>query len=138
MYSFARIPSIRRVGVVLPAVAAVVLLAAAPAVAAVPTTQIITDTFSNPGSQHATAVEPDTFAFGSTIVAASQVGRVFDGGASDIGFARSSDGGATWISGNLPGITKADLVTPGPYDRVSDPSVAFDAAHNVWLISSLP
>jgi hypothetical protein len=25
-----------------------------------------------------------------------------------------------------------------PYERVSDPSVAFDAAHNPWLISSIP
>jgi len=29
-------------------------------------------------------------------VAAFHVGRFFDGGASDIGFARSMDGGATW------------------------------------------
>ena len=34
-------------------------------------------------SQHGTEVEPDTFAFGLTIVAAFQVGRFFDGGASD-------------------------------------------------------
>jgi len=34
-------------------------------------------------SQHGTEVEPDTFAFGSTIVAAFRVGRSFDGGAPD-------------------------------------------------------
>ena len=25
-----------------------------------------------------------------------------------------------------------------PFERVSDPSVAYDAAHGVWLISSIP
>jgi hypothetical protein len=37
-------------------------------------------------------------------------------------------------NGFLPGITK---VAGGPYDVASDPSVAYDAAHRVWLISSL-
>ena len=114
------------------------LALAAPAWAAVPATRIIADPYTNVTSsagQHATAVEPDTFAAGNTIVAASQVGRIFNGGASNIGFATSTDGGATFTSGTLPGITK---VVGGPFDRVSDPSVAFDAAHNVWLISSIP
>jgi hypothetical protein len=33
-----------------------------------------------------------------------------------------------------------DVVDPGhtTYERVSDPSVAYDAAHKVWLISSIP
>ena len=70
-----------------------------------PLTKIIDDPFTNADSQHQTAVEPDTFAFGSTIVAASQVGRFFDGGASGIGFATSTNGGATWTPGSLPGIT---------------------------------
>ena len=56
-------------------------------------TRIFTDPFTNSTSQHATAVEPDTFAFGSTIVAVTQSGRFFDGGSSDIGFATSSNGG---------------------------------------------
>ncbi|WP_052432566.1 hypothetical protein [Streptacidiphilus carbonis] len=37
--------------------------------------QISTDPFTNSTSQHATEVEPDTFAHGSTIVSSSQVGR---------------------------------------------------------------
>lgn len=97
--------------------------------------QISADPFTNATSQHATEVEPDTFSFGSTIVAAFQSGRFFDGGASDIGFATSTDGGATWYSGSLPGITKIEGT--GPYDRVSDPAVAYDARHGVWLIASL-
>jgi hypothetical protein len=102
--------------------------------AVVPTTQIHSDTFTNSASQHATEVEPDTFSFGSTIVAAMQVGRIFDGGAADIGFSTSTDGGNTWTPGNLPGIT---IYAGGTYDRVSDPSVAYDAQDNVWMISSL-
>src|SRR2546427_12040390 len=52
-----------------------------------------TDPYTNPTSQHQTEVEPDTFAFGNTVVSAFQVGRFFDGGASNIGFATSTDGG---------------------------------------------
>ena len=99
--------------------------------------KLSTDTFTNTTSQHATEVEPDTFAFGSTIVSAFQVGRFTDGGSSDIGFATSTDGGTTWTNGFLPGIT--NIQGPGnPYDRDSDPSVAYDAAHGIWIIASLP
>jgi hypothetical protein len=99
--------------------------------------RISADPFTNGTSQHATQVEPDAFAFGTTIVAAFQSGRFFIAGSSDIAFATSHDGGSTWITGVLPGTT--NLVQPaGPFDSVSDPSVAYDAAHGVWLISSLP
>src|ERR1051326_234336 len=81
-------------------------------------------------TNHHTEVEPDTFSNGSTIVAAFQVGRIFDGGACAIGFATSTNNGSTWTSGLLPGITK--WTTPaGTNDRATDASVAFDAAHNV-------
>jgi BNR repeat-like domain len=106
------------------------------AFAAVTLTQISEDTYTNTTSQHATQVEPHAFAFGNTIVAAFQTGRFFDGGASNIARATSTDGGANWVTGNLPGITNIDN-NANPYDRVSDPSVAYDARHNVWLISSL-
>jgi hypothetical protein len=98
--------------------------------------RIADDPFTNASSQHKTIVEPDTYSFGSTIVAAAQFGRFFDGGASDIGWATSTNNGASWTSGTLPSITP--FSTPaGAYDRVSDPSVAYDASHGVWLISSL-
>jgi hypothetical protein len=106
------------------------------AFANVPLTQISFDTYTNTSSQHKTQVEPDTFSFGNTIIMATQTGRFFDGGASNIAFARSTDGGSTWTGGNLPGITKHENPA-NPYDRVSDPAVAFDASHNVWMISSL-
>ncbi len=98
-------------------------------------TPLSSDPYTNSSSQHATEVEPDTFAFGSTIVAAFQAGRFFNGGASNIGWARSTDGAASWSHGFLPGIT---TFAGGSFARVSDPSVAYDAAHGVWLISSLP
>jgi hypothetical protein len=105
-----------------------------PAVANAQLTQIAVDPFTNTTSQHKTIVEPDTYSYGSTIVSAAQFGRFFDGGASDIGFATSTNNGASWTSGTLPGIT---TFVGGIYDRVSDPSVAYDAKHNVWLVSSL-
>ena len=114
--------------------AAALIVGAASASANVPVTQIGSDPFTNASSQHRTEVEPDTYAFGSTIVAAMQAGRFFDGGASGIAFATSTDGGASWLRGVLPGLT---TFTGGPFDRASDPSVAFDARHGVWLISSL-
>lgn len=95
----------------------------------------ITDPFTNTTSQHHTAVEPDSFSWGTTMVSVAQVGRFYDGGASDIGWGTSTNGGTSWTRGTLPGITK---FRSGPYDRVSDPSVAYDAKHGVWLVASLP
>ena len=116
---------------------AVVLTAAVTAAANVAVTTLSTDPYKNTSSSHATEVEPDSFSFGSTIVSATQVGRFFSGGASNIGWARSTNGGGTWTHGFLPGLTV--YATPaGPYARVSDPAVAYDAKHGVWLISSLP
>ena len=108
----------------------------------VPLSRISNDPFSNTTSQHATEVEPDTFATGSTIVSAFQVGRFFSGGATDIGVARSTNGGASWSApGFLPGLTATSGhpdSTGGSFERVSDASVAFDAKHSVWLVSSIP
>src|SRR5207248_190222 len=87
-----------------------VLALAGPASAVTPN-QISADPFQNTTSQHATEVEPDTFASGSTVVSAFEVARFFNGGEADVGPAT---------------------------ERVSDPAVAFDASHNHWLISSIP
>src|SRR5215212_6826514 len=108
------------------AVAAAALIAGAPAARAnVPLTRVSTDPFTNATSQHATEVEPDTFAFGQTVVAAYQVGRFFDGGATDIGYARSTDGGATYTTSSfLPGLTGTAGDPTSPYERVSDAGVA--------------
>ena len=98
--------------------------------------QLSSDPYTNTSSQHQAEVEPDSYSNGSTIVAATQVGRFTDGGSSNIGWSTSTDNGATWHNGFLPGTTV--FATPaGQYDRVSDPSVAYDAAHKLWMISSL-
>lgn len=99
--------------------------------------EISSDPFTNTDSQHATEVEADTYSVGNTIVTAFQQGRfVNGGGASDIGWATSTDGGKTWQHGSLPGITKIE--GSGPYDRATDPAVTFDAAHGTWMIATLP
>jgi len=113
----------------------VLALVPSPASAAAPV-QISSDTSASSDAQHATQVEPDTFAFGATVVAAFQSGRYVNGGASRIGFSTSQDGGLSWTSGFLPGLT-VDSDPRGRYSRASDPSVAYDAAHDVWLIATL-
>ena len=100
-------------------------------------TPVISDPYTNASSQHKTAVEPDTFAFGNTLVVTAQIGRFFDGGASGTGFATSTDGGATFTSGPLPGLTNQPPIGGGTFARTTDPVVAYDALHNVWMISSL-
>ena len=86
-------------------------------------------------TNHHANVEPDSFSNDSTIVAGFQVGRIYNGGACAAGFATSVNNGATWTDGLLPGITKWS--GGGSNDRATDVSVAYDAAHTVWLISSL-
>jgi hypothetical protein len=96
-------------------------------------TQIDTDPFTS-GSQHATVVEPDTFAAGNTVVSVAQNGRFFNGGASGLGWSTSSDGGTNWQHGTLPGIT---VYQGGAFSRASDPAVAYDARHGTWLVAGL-
>jgi hypothetical protein len=136
---FSRISQFRRPTRVLVALTLALWLACSStllAFAAVKLIQLSSDPFTNSASQHKTEVEPDTFAAGSTLVSAFQVGRIFGGGAADIGFATSTDGGTSFTNGFLPDTTTA--VTPsGIYSAVSDASVAFDAKHGVWLISFL-
>lgn len=98
--------------------------------------KVSSDPFTDTDAQHATEVEPDTYSFGTTVVAAHQTGRVYGGGSSDIGWETSTDSGATWHNGFLPGITVNS--GGGTYAQVSDAAVAYDAKHNVWLISTLP
>ena len=98
--------------------------------------QISTDPFTIGPGQHATQVEPDSFAWGSTWIGVFQDGRIFNGGATDIGFSVSHDGGATFTTGTLPGTTVGSSPA-GRYLAVSDASVAYDARDGVWLVSYL-
>src|SRR5215211_6070205 len=125
---------LRRSAALAALVAASVVVSSAQA--AVPLTQVVGDQFANPESQHDTAVEPDTFAFGGKLVVAAQSGRYFSGGASGTGW-----GTQTGFGGELPGLTDNALegggTNGGSADRATDPVVAYDAAHNVWMVSSL-
>ena len=96
--------------------------------------RVSADPYTDPAGQHRTEVEPDTFAYRGEWVGAFQVGRTFSGGASNIGWVTTTNGAQRFVDGFLPGTHQGRR---GDYDRVSDPSVAYDAAHRVWLISSL-
>ena len=134
MKAFAGVPA------AIVAMAGVLVFSVLPAHAA--SVAISTDPFTQAScaasstTNHHTIVEPDSYSYGSTIVAAFQVGRIYDGGACAIGFTTSTNNGASWTSGLLPDITKWTVVK-GPYDRATDAAVAYDAKHNVWLISTL-
>jgi len=94
------------------------------------------DPYSNADSQHETAVEPDSASFGNTVVAVYQLGRREGGAAANIGAAVSRNAGRTWTRSTLPGTT-VNTTPPGPEIGASDPVVAYDAVHSVWLVGTL-
>jgi hypothetical protein len=101
--------------------------------------KISSDDLTNTDSTHKTEVEPDSFAWGNTIVSAFHVARrpgSIGWGSGDVGFATSTNGGVTWTHGDLPGLTVN--YKSGTYGAAADPSVAYDAKHGQWLISTLP
>ncbi len=80
-----------------------------------------------------TLVEPDVAVspFNPRIqVAVAHDCRFASGGAVDISYAWTSDGGAQWHHAPVPGLTKA---VGGTYDRASDPVVAFGADGSVYI-----
>jgi hypothetical protein len=91
--------------------------------------QLSRDRTDTPGAQHETQAEPDSQAAGRTVVTVFRTGRYRTGGAAAIGFATSGDGGGSWRTGLLPSSPR--------YARQSDPVVAWDAAHGLWLAASL-
>src|SRR5207245_8470783 len=96
--------------------------------------QISADPFAGiAGAEADTEVEPDVAVDPNdpdVVVAVFQQGR-FDqsGGCIAPGFATSRDGGRTWITGSLAGLTVA---ASGPFDRASDPAVAIGADGAVY------
>jgi hypothetical protein len=82
-----------------------------------------------------TLVEPDIAVspFNTKIeVAVAHDCRFATGGAVDIFYAWTHDGGAHWHQSRLPGLTKA---VGGTYDRASDPVVAFGADGSAYVSS---
>ena len=134
---------------------ALIALAGAGAFNSAPLTPVLTDPFADGIGYHASAEEPSIaaapnpsraasstrpgLARRSTIVASYQVGRVYDGGASDIGYSISVDGGVNWAHGELPITVQGGQATTdaGPLTRASDTVMAYDARHDVWLNSYL-
>jgi len=101
--------------------------------------RISSDDLTNSDSDHMTEVEPHSFAWGNTLVSAFHVARrpgSIGWGSGDVGWATSTDGGTTWRHGDLPGLTVN--FKGGTYGAAADPSVAYDAKHGQWLISTLP
>lgn len=135
----------RRVLLTVSTVAATVLLLATPGVrsqAAVrphhslAAVQVSADPYVNRQALHATEVEADTAAAGHSALSVFQVGRWANGCSDNIGWAFSRDAGRNWQHGFLPGLTTSS-VPAGPFDRASDPTVAFDAAFGEWMVSAL-
>jgi hypothetical protein len=103
---------------------------------------------SPPGTTLADVVQKDTQIEPSiavnpnnplNVVAAYQEGRIDSGGDATNGFATSFDGGATWIHGELPGLTNYGAGTAldqgGYFDRGSDAVVAFGPNNTVYANS---
>jgi hypothetical protein len=74
-------------------------------------------------------------------VATFQQGRADHGASSGTGWATTMDGGQTWTSGNVAQLTKQDIAPcglpagmscAGPWDRASDPVVAFGPNNIVY------
>jgi hypothetical protein len=89
------------------------------------------------GSEPDTLVEPDVQVSPTNpdwAVAVAHDGRYPDGGAVDITYAWTHDGGKTWHHQPVQGITKA---AGGTWDRASDPVVAWGPDGSVY-ISILP
>jgi hypothetical protein len=119
------------------AVAAGLLLVSAGAAETIIATPISNDPYTNTNGdgQHKTQLEPDSFAYGNTIVALTQSGRYINGGgASNLVWASSQNAGKTWRTGGMPGGT---VWEGGVWPRISDPSVAYDPQDDVWLILGL-
>ncbi|MEA2624287.1 MAG: hypothetical protein QOD06_332 [Candidatus Binatota bacterium] len=92
-------------------------------------------TAPRPGSEPDTEVEPDVAVDpddDDVVVAVFQQNRFPNGGAVATGYATSHDGGDTWVTAPLPGVTRA---REGPWARASDPAVAFGPDGSVYVSS---
>jgi hypothetical protein len=115
-------------------VGAALLIVSAGSAGSVIAHPINSDPYTNDSSQHKAQVEPDNFGYGDTIVSVTQTGRFFDGGSSNIAWSTSTNGGHTWTHGVFPGTT---IFEGGPWARISDPAIAYDPMHDVWMASLL-
>lgn len=94
---------------------------------------LASDTQAQPGTQ----AEPYVHANPSNsqnLLAGWQENRFRNGGARTLGFAVSSDGGATWTDGLVPKLTNVD---GGSWQKASDPWVAFGPNNRAYFSSLL-
>jgi len=119
-----------------PAIPAPPNAARLPAVTVRAVKQISQDTLTaTTGIEPDTQVEPDIDVDPyneAHVVAVVQNGRDPNGGAQTIAYSTSQDGGKTWVTGSLPGVTTS---TGGPYNRASDPAVAFGPDGSAYAVS---
>ena len=82
---------------------------------------------------------PGTLAKLSTLVGTEQVGRVYDGGACDIGYEVSVERRPVWKHGELPLTVQGGQANTcaGPLTRASDTVPRTTQRHDVWLVSTL-
>jgi len=106
--------------------------------AAVANVQVNVDQFpfdDSPVQQPETQAEP-FFAIDpaneSRLLAGYQEGRFESGGARALSYALSTNGGRRWSSGLIPMLTE---LTGGPWQRASDPWVAFGPDHRAYYVS---
>jgi hypothetical protein len=73
-----------------------------------------------------------------TLVGVFQVGRIYDGGASAIGWSTSTNSGKSWKNGLVPltAVAGGPSSGLGPIYRADDPVVAYNARYGKWLVVS--
>jgi hypothetical protein len=96
--------------------------------------QLSADPLTNSSSMHAAEVGSVVGTNGNTEVSEFLVGRNYGDGAPAMGFATFSNSGFT--SGLLPSLTEYENPA-GSYSATAFPSVAWDVARGVWIVSAL-
>jgi hypothetical protein len=111
---------------------------ALPATATPPPLPIGSDPYTSSGGlwYDSTAVGSVIATNGFTTISLYLVGKYASDGAASIGFSTSS-GGAPFVEGLLPGITRAQNPA-NPYDRVTFPSIAWNQRYGEFLATTLP
>jgi hypothetical protein len=117
-------------------VAVVLPLASAGASPPASLTRVSQDRLIDTIGFHQMEVQPSlASAVGSkTLVSAFEVGRAYNGGASAIGWATSTNGGKSWKHGLVPLTIQAG--GPSSTYRGADPSVAYNARYGKWLLAA--
>lgn len=89
----------------------------------------------NPG-KHTAQNETTIAANGSTLIGGTNDYRLYEPSENRYdgsgGFYRSTNGGASWSVGFLPGLVRANTAAPGPYESAGDPAVVAGPNNTFW------